>query len=145
MEESKTKITVQVVVNSPVEHVWQCWTSAEAISKWNNASDDWHTPYVDNNVKPGATFVWRMEAKDGSFGFDFSGVYDQVVVYKLLEYTLGDSRRVKVEFVDQGKTTAVVETFEAESQNPLELQQKGWQAILDNFKKYAEHQKNKLS
>jgi len=142
MEESKPRITVQVNIEAPVGQVWQFWTSPESISQWNNASDDWHTPYVDNNVKVGATFLWRMEAKDGSFGFDFGGTYEVVKPNEQIQYVLGDERKVKIDFHSTGSITKVAETFEAENENSLELQQAGWQAILDNFRKYVE--KNKV-
>ena len=142
MEESKPRITVQVNIEGSVEQVWKFWTSPESISQWNNASDDWHTPYVDNNVKVGATFLWRMEAKDGSFGFDFGGTYKVVKPNEQIQYVLGDDRKVNIDFHSTGSITKVTETFEAESENSLELQQAGWQAILDNFKKFVE--KNKV-
>ena len=139
---SKAQITVQTTIQAPVEQVWKFWTSPEAISKWNNASPDWHTPYVENNVKEGGLFLWRMEAKDGSFGFDFGGTYKVVKPNEQIQYVLGDERKVKIDFHSMGSATKVTETFEAESENSLELQQTGWQAILDNFRKYVE--KNKV-
>lgn len=134
----KTKITVAATVNAPVEKVWETWTSPKHITRWNNASDDWHTPRADNDLRVGGKFNTRMEAKDGSFGFDFWGVYDEVKTNELIAYTLGDDRKVVVSFTNNGNTTDVTETFEAESTNPVEMQQGGWQAILDNFKKYTE-------
>lgn len=135
---AKTKITVEATVNAPVEKVWRLWTSPEAIKQWNSASDDWHTPRAENDLRPGGTFSARMEAKDGSFGFDFSGKYDEVRTNELIAYTMGDERKVQVTFTGNGGETKVTETFEAESINPLDMQRGGWQAILDNFKKYAE-------
>ena len=135
---NKTNITVQTTVNAPVEKVWKYFTSPEQIIKWNNASDDWHTPKAENDLRTGGKFVYRMEARDGSFGFDFGGEYDKVEVNKTIEYTIGDGRKVKVSFSGDGDTTTVTETFEAESTNPIEMQRGGWQAILNNFKKYAE-------
>ena len=134
----KTMITVENTVNAPVEKVWTLWTGPEHIIKWNNASDDWHTPSAKNDLRVGGKFVFRMEAKDGSFGFDFGGNYDEVISNELITYTMGDGRKVKIIFTPQGNATKVVETFEAETENPIELQRGGWQAILDNFKKYAE-------
>jgi uncharacterized protein YndB with AHSA1/START domain len=134
----KTVITVENTVNAPVEKVWDFWTKPEHITKWNNASDDWHTPRAENDVRTGGTFSIRMEAKDGSFGFDFGGVYDAVKKNEKLEYTIGDGRKVKVNFSKQGNTTKVVESFEAENTHSEEMQRGGWQAILDNFKKYTE-------
>ena len=138
METQLTKITIENTIKAPVEKVWQYWTSPEHITKWNNASDDWHTPYAENDLRKGGKFLSRMEAKDGSFGFDFGGVYDDVKTNELIAYTLGDGRKVKNSFASAGKETKVVVTFEAETENPIEMQRGGWQAILDNFKKYVE-------
>lgn len=134
----KTIITVEATVKAPVEKVWKFWSSPEHITQWNNASDDWHTPYAENDLRVGGKFTSRMEAKDGSFGFDFWGIYDVVVTNERIEYTLGDDRKVKIVFTDQGNATQVTESFEAENENSVELQQSGWQAILDNFRKYTE-------
>jgi uncharacterized protein YndB with AHSA1/START domain len=135
---NKATITVENIINAPMEKVWQCWTSPEHITRWNNASDDWHTPSVTNDLKPAGAFSYRMEAKDGSFGFDFAGVYDAVKTNEHIAYTLEDGRKVNITFTSAGNTTKVVETFEAEEMNSLELQQGGWQAILNNFKKHTE-------
>lgn len=134
----KQTITIKTTVNAPIEKVWKYWTEAEHIKKWNSASEDWHTPYAENDLRVGGKFFSRMEAKDGSFGFDFGGIYDEVKLYKVIAYTLGDGRKVKINFVDREGLTEIAETFEAESTNPIEMQQGGWQAILDNFKKYTE-------
>ena len=136
--QEKTIITVESTVNAPVEKVWEYWTKPEHITKWNNASDDWHTPWVKADLREGGSFVARMEARDGSMGFDFGGVYDILRPNEYIEYTIGDGRKVKVTFSVQGNTTKVVENFEAENTNSVEIQQGGWQAILDNFKKYTE-------
>ena len=138
MKETNTKITVKTTVNAPVEKVWMAWTEPEHITQWNNASDDWYTPYAENNLTVGGKFLYRMEAKDGSFGFDFTGTYDEVQPQKFIAYTLDDGRQVEVTFVGDGNSTEIGEIFEAESENSIELQQQGWQAILDNFKKYTE-------
>lgn len=106
--------------------------------QWNNASDDWHTPKAENDLRVGGKFVSRMEAKDGSVGFDFWGIYDEVKPNELIEYTMGDGRKVKVAFNGNESETTVVVTFEPEDENSRELQQGGWQAILDNFKKCVE-------
>jgi uncharacterized protein YndB with AHSA1/START domain len=135
---SKTTITVESTVKAPVQKVWKFWTLPEHITKWNAASDDWHTPFAENDLRVGGKFVSRMEAKDGSFGFDFGGVYDEVKTNELIEYTIGDGRKVVVHFTPNGNETKVVETFEAENTNPIEMQRGGWQTILDNFKKYTE-------
>jgi uncharacterized protein YndB with AHSA1/START domain len=135
---NKTNITVETTVNAPVEKVWQYWTLPEHITKWNNASDDWHTPSAENDLRVGGKFVSRMEAKDGSFGFDFGGMYDEIKTHELIAYTLGDGRKVSINFSPSANGTKVVEAFEAESVNPAEMQKGGWQAILNNFKKYTE-------
>lgn len=134
----KTIITVESTVNAPVEKVWESWTKPEHIVKWNAASDDWHTPRAENDLRVGGSFSARMEAKDGSFGFDFGGIYDAVRKNEYIEYTLGDGRKVSITFTSNGNTTKVVESFEAEGTHPVEFQKGGWQAILDNFKKYTE-------
>lgn len=136
--DNPTKITVETTVNAPVEKVWECWTNPEHITKWNFASDDWHSPSAENDLRVGGKFSSRMEAKDGSFGFDFAGVYDEVENHKLIAYSLGDERKVRVTFDGNGASTKVVETFDAEDTNSVEMQRNGWQAILDNFRKYAE-------
>jgi len=135
---NKAIITITTTVLAPAEKVWERWTVPEHIIKWNNASDDWHTTHAENDLRIGGKFLSRMEAKDGSFGFDFIGIYDLVKENKLLEYTLGDGRKVIIVFTGIGNTTNIVETFEAESENSIEMQRSGWQAILENFKKYAE-------
>ncbi|MCG3166145.1 MAG: hypothetical protein POELPBGB_01921 [Bacteroidia bacterium] len=134
-----TKITVSATIKAPLERVWALWTTPKHICNWNNASPDWHTPSAENNLYAGGKFSYRMEAKDGSFGFDFSGIYNKVEPGKLIDYTMDDNRHCEVVFTSNGNTTTVTETFEAETQNSVELQQQGWQAILNNFKKYAEN------
>lgn len=134
----KTKITVKAIVNAPVEKVWEYWTDPQHITKWCNASDDWHAPKAENEVHTGGKFSTRMEAKDGSMGFDFGGVYDEVKRNELLEYTMDDGRTVSIIFEANDNATDITETFEAETENPVEMQRGGWQAILDNFKKYTE-------
>ena len=136
--QNKTSITVENTINAPVEKVWDYWTKPEHITKWNNASDDWHTPRAENDLRVGGSFTSRMEAKDGSMGFDFGGVYDEVKNNEYLEYTMGDGRKVIITFTGNGNSTKVVEKFDAERTNPVEMQRTGWQNILDNFKKYTE-------
>jgi len=131
-------ITVQTVINAPLEIVWKFWTTPEDIVKWNHASDDWHTTRSENDVRTGGKFLSRMEAKDGSEGFDFEGIYETVKPYELIEYSMSDGRKVKIVFTGNGHETNVVETFDAESTNPVEIQRVGWQSILDNFKKHIE-------
>lgn len=135
---STTKITVETTVNAPVEKVWEFWSEPGHIKKWCSASEDWHVPFAENDLRTGGKFTTRMEAKDGSFGFDFGGVYDEVITNELIDYTMGDGRKVVVHFTSNGNETKVVETFDAENTNPVEMQQAGWQAILNNFKKYTE-------
>lgn len=137
--EEKTLVTVKSEIDAPVEKVWEYWTKPEHITRWNFASDDWHCPWVENDVRNEGKFSWRMEAKDGSFGFDFSGVYTIVEPYNYIGEVLGDGREVKIKFEKANDKTFVTETFEAETQNPVEMQRNGWQAILNNFKKYAEN------
>ncbi|MBC7949572.1 MAG: SRPBCC family protein [Chitinophagaceae bacterium] len=134
-----TVVTVESLVNAPIDKVWECWTNPDHITKWNNASEDWHTPRAENDLRVGGKFSSRMEAKDGSMGFDFGGIYDEVRQNEYIEYTLGDDRKVKVFFTVQGDTTKVVEKFDAESTNSVEMQKGGWQAILDSFKSYVEN------
>ena len=137
--QEKTIVTIESTINAPVEKVWEYWSKPEHIVKWNAASDDWHTPRSVNDLREGGRFVSRMEAKDGSMGFDFGGVYNVVRKNEYIEYTMDDDRKVKNNFSAQGNKTKVVINFEAESQNPVEMQKGGWQAILDNFKKYVEN------
>lgn len=133
------KITIEALINAPVEKVWELWNSPEHITQWNAASEDWHTPRASNDLQPGGQLSSRMEAKDGSFGFDFIGTYTEVVPQSLLTYVLEDQRSVTVTFSSKGDQTLVVETFDAEKTNSVDMQRAGWQAILDNFKKYAEN------
>ncbi|UEG49667.1 SRPBCC family protein [Ferruginibacter lapsinanis] len=134
-----TKITVEASIDAPVEKVWQLFTSPEHIVKWNNASEDWHTTKAENDLRVGGTFSSRMEAKDGSFGFDFGGVYTKVVPNEEIAYTLGDNRKVVIVFTVSHHKTIVTETFEAEQTNPIDMQKQGWQSIMNNFKKYVEN------
>ena len=136
-----TYITVKARINVPVEMAWKFWTSPGDIVKWNNASDDWHTTKAENDLRSGGKFSFRMEARDGSTGFDFSGVYEKVIPNEQIKYSLDDGRKVVIVFFALYDITEVAETFEAESTNPIEMQRDGWQAIMDNFKKYAESNK----
>jgi uncharacterized protein YndB with AHSA1/START domain len=138
MSLEKTSITVETNILAPVEVVWQYFTDPEHVVHWNNASPDWHTPKAENDLQVGGKFSYAMAAKDGSFSFDFWGIYDTIKENQLIEYTLGDHRKVSIAFVSIGDDTRIVETFEPESENTVELQKGGWQAILDNFKKYVE-------
>ncbi len=134
----KTIVSLQANIHLPIEFVWKYWTSPEDIVNWNNASDDWHTTRAENDLRVGGRFVSRMEAKDGSVGFDFGGVYNKIELNRQIEYTIDDGRKVKIVFTGNGNETLVVETFETESVYPVEMQRDGWQAILNNFKKYSE-------
>lgn len=135
---SKTKITIETIVNAPVSTVWKKWNNPEDIKQWNHASDDWHTTHAESDFREGGKFSSRMEAKDGSIGFDFWGNYTKIEENSILEYLMGDGRNAWIRFEDLGNQTKIVETFEAEDVNSIELQQNGWQAILDNFKKHVE-------
>lgn len=134
----KTTITVQATVNAPVEKVWDLWTDPRHIVQWNSASDDWHTTRAENDLREGGKFSARMEAKDGSMGFDFEGIYDEVKTHEKISYTMSDNRKVEIYFKSKGNNTVVTETFEAEDTNSAEVQQTGWQAIMNNFKQYVE-------
>lgn len=133
-----TVITIETIVNAPMEKAWEAWTKPEHITQWSFASDDWHTPWAKNDLRAGGSFSSRMEAKDGSMGFEFGGIYDVVTTNEYIEYTMGDGRKVKINFIADGATTKIVQSFDAEQQNSVEMQRGGWQAILDNFKKYTE-------
>jgi uncharacterized protein YndB with AHSA1/START domain len=133
-----TKITVEATINASIQKVWEAWTQPKHITKWNFASDDWQCPSASNDMRPGGKYSARMEAKDGSFGFDFEAIYDEVISYKKITYTMTDGRAATTLFTDLGGRIKVSTTFDAEQENSIELQQQGWQAILNNFKKYAE-------
>ena len=135
---AKTAITISTIVDAPIEKAWKKWTHPDEITHWNFASDDWCSPRAENDLRRGGRFNYRMEARDGSVGFDFWGVYEKVMVYKEIDYKMGDGRKAKVVFSPLKAKTKITETFEAEETNPIELQRNGWQAILDNFKKYTE-------
>lgn len=134
----RTRISVETIINAPIYSVWEMWTNPEHIKKWNNASDDWHTPYAENDLRKGGKFLARMESKDGSEGFNFEGHYDEVKINQLIEYTMGDGRKVKIVFTDLGDETKIQETFEAEEEHSIDLQREGWQSIMNNFKRYVE-------
>lgn len=135
---AKTKITVGTVVSRSIEKVWELWTEPKHIMHWNYASTDWHTPYAENDFRVGGKFLSRMESIDGKEGFDFAGEYTSIELYHHIEYNMTDGRRVRVSFETKGTGTRVTVIFESEVVNSVERQQEGWQAILDNFKRYAE-------
>lgn len=131
-------ITVETTVNGPVTKIWDLWTSPTHITQWNQASEDWHTPNAENDLRVGGRFKSTMAAKDGSMRFDFSGTYTTVTPHEQIAYTLDDHRKVSIRFSAQGNATRIVQNFEPEQVNPLEMQKAGWQAIMDSFKKYTE-------
>lgn len=133
-----TKITVETTVNVPAEKAWTCWNTPECINAWSTGHPDWHTKDAQVDLREGGSFSSRMEAKDGSAGFDFGGSFTKVVPNKQLEYTMDDGRTVQISFEDQGGKTRIVETFDAETENSDEMQRQGWQGILDNFKAHVE-------
>ncbi len=135
---TKTPITVSATVNAPINKVWSSWTEPKHIMQWSQASDDWHTPYAENDPRTGGKFKSTMAAKDGSMSFDFEGVYSNVQPMKLIEYGLEDGRKVKITFESKGNETVVTETFDPEDINPVEMQRDGWQAIMDSFKRHIE-------
>src|SRR5258706_5192774 len=139
MDNPLPTITVETMLNKPVESVWKIWTTPADIMQWNNPFDDWHSPRVQNDLKQGGSFFYRMEAKDGSAGFDHHGKYDKVITHQLIEYTVSDGRKSIIEFVSNGDTTLVIETFEPEKENTIEMQRDFCQSVLNNFKKYAEN------
>jgi len=134
----KKFITVEADIHASVGKVWEYYTNPEHIVKWNNASDDWHTPRAENDLRSGGRFLYRMEARDGSSGFDFTGFYTDVKPLKQIAYTIDDERKVEVEFLSGGNVTPIRITFEAEQTNAVEIQKEGWQSILNNFKRYVE-------
>ncbi|MHA8097891.1 SRPBCC domain-containing protein [Aquirufa aurantiipilula] len=138
INQDMTQIQVSANIQASVQQVWDCWTKAEHVKHWNFASDDWHCPEAQNTLEEGKEFHYMMAAKDGSFSFDFWGTFTQIEPLKNLEITLGDGRRVSVQFITEGEGVWVRESFEPENQNPEEMQKMGWQMILDNFKKYVE-------
>jgi uncharacterized protein YndB with AHSA1/START domain len=139
METMTKTITLEATVNAPVEKVWKYWNEPKHITQWAFASHDWHAPKAENDLRLNGTFSTTMAAKDGSFSFEFGGVYTKVDNHKAIEYTMSDGRKVQVHFTPDGNQTKIVETFEPERENPEEMQRGGWQAILDNFKAYTEN------
>lgn len=135
---SFTKITIQAQIAAPIEKVWKYWTAPEHITQWNFADPSWQCPWAENDLQPGGVYRARMEAKDGSFGFEFEAVYDEVKFPSTIVYTMGDGRKASTELVEKKGGTEVTTLFDAEEENPIELQRAGWQAILDNFKHYTE-------
>ncbi|MBS1512168.1 MAG: SRPBCC family protein [Bacteroidetes bacterium] len=133
-----TTVTIEATIQAPVEKVWNYWTQPEHITQWNYAIPEWHTPWAKNDLREGGSFSFRMEARDGSMGFEFGGVYDTVKLHEQIATTLGDGRKTNTVFTAMGDSTKVVESFETETMNPVEMQRAGWQSILNNFKQYTE-------
>ena len=137
-QDPKPLITVQATIYAGIEKVWHIWNTPAHVMRWNFAVPEWHCPAATNDLREGGMFNYRMEARDGSFGFDFYGTYNVVEPKTRLSYTLGDGRLVEVWFKELGEQTEVTETFETENENPAEMQRTGWQTILNNFKDYVE-------
>nr|WP_029034577.1 SRPBCC family protein [Salinimicrobium terrae] len=137
-KQENQKISVKTEINAPADKVWKYWTEPKHITQWNFANSDWHSPAAKNDLKENGKFSYRMEAKDGSHGFDFEGVYNKVEPYKKISYTLSDGRKTHVYFSKKGNSTIIEETFDADKSHSAEMQRNGWQAILDNFKNYVE-------
>lgn len=132
-------ITVETTIHAPIEKVWEYWTDPKHVTQWNHASDDWHSPKAENDLREGGSFVYRMEAKDESFGFDFGGTYTKIHEHKQIDFTMDDGRKVSTHFEEKDGKTHITESFDPESENSREMQQAGWQSILDNFKKYVQN------
>ena len=132
-------ITISTVIKEERSTIWKLWNEPDHITKWNFAADDWCCPSAENDLRVGGKLKSRMEAKDGSFGFDFEGTYDEIIDQKKITYTIADGRQVTTDFEDLDNDTKITTTFEAEAENSIEIQRDGWQAILNNFKKYVEN------
>ena len=133
------KVTIETTIKAPIEKVWNQLNNPLDIMKWNFASPDWHCPSAENDLRVGGSLKSTMAAKDGSFAFEFEGFYDEVIANRYIKYHLADSRVVEISLTQQNNEVLVTETFDAENENPIEMQQQGWQAILNNFKNYVEH------
>lgn len=133
-----TKITVETRIKAPIEKIWAAWTQPDHIVQWNAASDDWHSPRAENDLRVGGRFNYRMEARDKSMGFDFEGKYTEIIPHRKIAYSMDDDRDVVIEFMNEGDYCKVSETFVAEETHPLDVQRAGWQSILDNFRRHVE-------
>ena len=136
--ETTKRITVETFVKAPIEKVWATWNEPSSVDKWCSAAPDWHTVNSKIDLRVGGEFSSRMEAIDGSMGFDFGGTYTDVIPNQYIAYEMGDGRKVEISFREENGLTHVRETFDMENQNPEDMQRGGWQAILDNFRDFAE-------
>jgi uncharacterized protein YndB with AHSA1/START domain len=134
----KIRLKTFISIQSPLEIIWEKWNNPADIKQWYHAGDDWHTPEARNDLQTGGQFSYTMAAKDGSFSFDYEGIYDEVIEHQFIKYHLADGREVEIEFTHDDGFTEIHQTFDPENQNPQELQQQGWQMIQDNFKKHVE-------
>lgn len=138
-------IEIEITILASLDLVWECFTDRDHIEEWYFASEQWHCPNAENNFEIGGTFNYRMEAKDGSFGFNFTGKFDEIIEKKLIKYTLDDGRKVEVNFIEKDeKTIQIIQNFEPEKENLRDMQRNGWYAILNNFHKYVEHYQEKI-
>jgi len=133
-----SNLTAEIIIQAPIEKVWKLWTTAADIKQWNNPSDEWYSPNVEIDLKTGGRFLFRMETKNGSVGFDHAGRYDKILLHQLIEYTVDDGRRSVIVFSTNNDSTTVTETFEPEPQTPVDMQKEFCQSVLNNFKKYVE-------
>ncbi|MFC6269011.1 SRPBCC domain-containing protein [Frigoriflavimonas asaccharolytica] len=138
-------ITVEITILKPLDLIWECFTDRDHIEEWYFASQDWHCPNAENNFEVGGTFNYRMEAKDEDFGFNFTGVFDEITTNDVIKYHLDDGRKVDVKFKNETENSVkLIQNFEAEKENPHNLQKKGWFAILNNFKNYVENYEEQI-
>lgn len=135
----KNKLTIRATIQANVQKVWDYYNMPEHIVNWNFAIDSWHCPRATNDLSVGGKFTSRMEAKDGSFGFDFEGIYDEIIPNKKISYSMADGRKASIEFHQGPDQTEITIHFDAEQENPIDMQRDGWQAILNNFKQYVEN------
>lgn len=135
---TKPSVSIETRVTNTLEKAWASWTQPQHITQWNHASDDWFCPSAENDLRVGGRFSSRMEAKDGSFGFDFWGTHDEIVLNQFIKSTMGDGRKMEVRFILEAGSVRVIESFEIEDENSLDRQREGWQAILDNYKAHTE-------
>lgn len=135
---NKPAVTIETRISNSIEKAWTSWTQPQHITQWNHASEDWICPEATNDLRVGGRFSSRMEAKDGSVGFDFWGIHDEITLNQVIKSTMGDGRKMEVRFIQEAGSVKVIETFEIEDENSIELQRQGWQAILDNYKAHTE-------